>query len=55
MQKYILKILFCICLKQWNNSEDRIGLVGLGFAAIVAIWASSNLIVVITEIFAGQN
>ncbi|XP_034208512.1 protein CURVATURE THYLAKOID 1C, chloroplastic isoform X4 [Prunus dulcis] len=28
----------------WDNSEDRPGLVGLGFAAIVAFWASSNLI-----------
>lgn len=30
---------------QWGNSEDRIALVGLGFAAIVAVWTSSNLIV----------
>ncbi|CAL8132096.1 unnamed protein product [Prunus armeniaca] len=28
----------------WDNSEDRPGLVGLGFAAVVAFWASSNLI-----------
>ncbi|ONI15878.1 hypothetical protein PRUPE_3G066500 [Prunus persica] len=28
----------------WDNSEDRPGLVGLGFAAIVAFWAASNLI-----------
>ncbi|XP_008793057.2 protein CURVATURE THYLAKOID 1C, chloroplastic isoform X1 [Phoenix dactylifera] len=34
----------------WNKSEDRIGLVGLGFAAIVAIWASSKLIVAIDKL-----
>nr|CAD1834421.1 unnamed protein product [Ananas comosus var. bracteatus] len=28
----------------WNSSEDRIALAGFGFAAIVAIWASVNLI-----------
>ncbi|GMN37202.1 hypothetical protein TIFTF001_006626 [Ficus carica] len=28
----------------WDNSEDRLALIGLGFAAIVAIWASANLI-----------
>ena len=36
-----------ICLKQWDNSEDRLGLIGLGFAAVVALWASANLITVI--------
>lgn len=28
----------------WDNSEDRIGLVGLGFAAVVALWTSSKII-----------
>ncbi|RWR83123.1 PRONE domain-containing protein [Cinnamomum micranthum f. kanehirae] len=28
----------------WDNSEDRIGLVGLGFAAVVAVWTSSKII-----------
>ena len=35
---------------QWDNSEDRIALIGLGFAAIVAIWASANLVTVIISI-----
>ncbi|KAI5337065.1 PREDICTED: CURVATURE THYLAKOID [Prunus dulcis] len=34
----------------WDNSEDRPGLVGLGFAAIVAFWASSNLITAIDKL-----
>ena len=37
-----------ICLEQWDKSdEDRVALIGLGFAAIVALWASANLISVI--------
>ncbi|KAL4388253.1 hypothetical protein GQ457_09G006670 [Hibiscus cannabinus] len=29
----------------WDNSdEDKVGLVGLGFAAIVALWTSTNVI-----------
>ncbi|EXB74520.1 hypothetical protein L484_026216 [Morus notabilis] len=28
----------------WDNSEDRLALIGLGFAAIAAIWASTNLV-----------
>ncbi|KAK1265846.1 hypothetical protein QJS04_geneDACA019327 [Acorus gramineus] len=28
----------------WNKSEDRIAFAGLGFAGIVALWASINLI-----------
>ncbi|XP_058114178.1 protein CURVATURE THYLAKOID 1C, chloroplastic isoform X2 [Magnolia sinica] len=28
----------------WDKSEDRLALAGLGFAAIVAVWASGNLI-----------
>lgn len=40
-------ILVCDFLfMQFNSSEDRIALAGLGFAAIVVIWASSNLITV---------
>ncbi|CAL8132098.1 unnamed protein product [Prunus armeniaca] len=34
----------------WDNSEDRPGLVGLGFAAVVAFWASSNLISAIDKL-----
>lgn len=39
-----------VSLKQWSDPEDRFGLVGLGFAAIVALWASTNLITVIAAI-----
>ncbi|KAG8643423.1 hypothetical protein MANES_11G037700v8 [Manihot esculenta] len=28
----------------WDKSEDRLALFGLGFAAIVGLWASTNLI-----------
>lgn len=31
-------------LTQWSSSENLIGVAGLGFAAIVAVWASSHLI-----------
>jgi hypothetical protein len=34
-------------MKQWDDSEDRLALVGLGFAALVAIWTSAKLILVI--------
>ncbi|KAJ0971805.1 hypothetical protein J5N97_019764 [Dioscorea zingiberensis] len=34
----------------WNNSEDRLALVGLGFAALAAFWASSNLVVAIDKL-----
>lgn len=37
-------------LKQWDSSEDRPALIGLGFAAVVAVWASSNLVTVIVTI-----
>ncbi|CAK9174589.1 unnamed protein product [Ilex paraguariensis] len=30
----------------WDKSEDRFALIGLGFAAVVALWASANLITV---------
>ncbi|GLU14493.1 hypothetical protein SLE2022_310580 [Rubroshorea leprosula] len=28
----------------WDKSEDRLGLIGLGFAAIVVLWTSLNLV-----------
>lgn len=28
----------------WDKSEDRVGLIGLGFASVVALWTSTNLI-----------
>ncbi|KAJ4823998.1 hypothetical protein Tsubulata_033095 [Turnera subulata] len=28
----------------WDSSEDRLALVGLGFAAIAALWTSVNII-----------
>ncbi|KAI9160356.1 hypothetical protein LWI28_007393 [Acer negundo] len=34
----------------WDNSEDRLGLIGLGFAAVVALWASANLITAIDKL-----
>ncbi|KAK1264400.1 hypothetical protein QJS04_geneDACA019425 [Acorus gramineus] len=34
----------------WSTPEDRIALAGLGFAAIVALWASTNLIGAIDKI-----
>ncbi|XP_040366164.1 protein CURVATURE THYLAKOID 1C, chloroplastic isoform X2 [Rosa chinensis] len=37
-------------LSIWDNSEDRIALVGLGFAAVVAFWASANLITAIDKL-----
>ncbi|XP_072968322.1 protein CURVATURE THYLAKOID 1C, chloroplastic [Typha angustifolia] len=36
--------------KAWNSSEDRIALAGLGFAAIVAAWASTNLVAAIDKL-----
>ncbi|KAK9928551.1 hypothetical protein M0R45_025681 [Rubus argutus] len=33
-----------------NDSEDRIALVGLGFAAVVALWATANLITAIDRL-----
>ncbi|KDO56921.1 hypothetical protein CISIN_1g032035mg [Citrus sinensis] len=33
-----------------NSSEDRLGLIGLGFAGIVALWASVNLITAIDKL-----
>ncbi|KAH0463482.1 hypothetical protein IEQ34_008064 [Dendrobium chrysotoxum] len=34
----------------WDNYEDRIAFGGLGFASIVAFWASLNLISVIDKL-----
>ncbi|XP_061367520.1 protein CURVATURE THYLAKOID 1C, chloroplastic [Gastrolobium bilobum] len=34
----------------WDKPEDRLGLIGLGFAAIVAVWASANLITAIDKL-----
>ncbi|KAL1829224.1 hypothetical protein ACET3Z_007636 [Daucus carota] len=34
----------------WDNSEDRIALIGLGFAGVVALWASANLITAIDKL-----
>ncbi|XP_012073377.1 protein CURVATURE THYLAKOID 1C, chloroplastic [Jatropha curcas] len=28
----------------WDKPEDRVALIGLGFAAIVGLWASANLV-----------
>lgn len=35
----------------WDDSEDRLALLGLGFAALVAIWTSAKLIPVICDSF----
>ncbi|OVA20328.1 Cyanobacterial aminoacyl-tRNA synthetase [Macleaya cordata] len=34
----------------WDKSEDRIALIGLGFAGVVALWASSNLVAAIDKL-----
>ncbi|KAL2539179.1 Protein CURVATURE THYLAKOID 1C [Abeliophyllum distichum] len=34
----------------WDKSEDRLALIGLGFAAVVALWASTNLITAIDKV-----
>ncbi|XP_057967520.1 protein CURVATURE THYLAKOID 1C, chloroplastic isoform X2 [Malania oleifera] len=34
----------------WDKSEDRFALFGFGFAAVVAIWASANLITAIDKL-----
>jgi len=40
-----------LILKQWDQPEDRLGLFGLGFAAVAAFWASTNLVAVRFAIF----
>jgi len=44
--------LFGFLFEQWDKSEDRLALIGLGFAAIVAFWASVNVITVIARTLA---
>ncbi|KAL2338065.1 hypothetical protein Fmac_012511 [Flemingia macrophylla] len=34
----------------WETPEDRLGLIGLGFAAIAAFWASTNFIAAIDKL-----
>ncbi|GFQ07280.1 protein curvature thylakoid 1c chloroplastic [Phtheirospermum japonicum] len=34
----------------WDNSEDRVALIGLGFAGVVAFWASINLVTAIDKL-----
>ncbi|XP_054781710.1 LOW QUALITY PROTEIN: protein CURVATURE THYLAKOID 1C, chloroplastic [Prosopis cineraria] len=34
----------------WDKPEDRVGLIGLGFTAVVALWASVNLITAIDKL-----
>ncbi|OWM76490.1 protein CURVATURE THYLAKOID 1C, chloroplastic [Punica granatum] len=34
----------------WDKPEDRLGLIGLGFAGVVALWASLNLITAIDKL-----
>ncbi|GER52421.1 thylakoid membrane phosphoprotein 14 kDa [Striga asiatica] len=34
----------------WDKSEDRVALIGLGFASVVAFWASINLVTTIDKL-----
>ncbi|KAK4413859.1 protein CURVATURE THYLAKOID 1C, chloroplastic [Sesamum alatum] len=34
----------------WDNSEDRVALIGLGFAGVVGFWASINLVAAIDKL-----
>ncbi|CAJ1951141.1 unnamed protein product [Sphenostylis stenocarpa] len=34
----------------WDQPEDRLGLFGLGFAAVAAFWASANLVAAIDKL-----
>uniref|UniRef100_A0A7C8ZVM9 Cyanobacterial aminoacyl-tRNA synthetase CAAD domain-containing protein n=1 Tax=Opuntia streptacantha TaxID=393608 RepID=A0A7C8ZVM9_OPUST len=34
----------------WDKPEDRVGVIGLGFTAIIALWASSNLVSAIDKL-----
>ncbi|CAI0474677.1 unnamed protein product [Linum tenue] len=34
----------------WDKSEDRVAIIGLGFAAVVALWASASLIAAIDKL-----
>ncbi|KAG6788956.1 hypothetical protein POTOM_005034 [Populus tomentosa] len=42
--------IFLIGSKQWDDSEDRLAFVGLGFAALVAVWASANVITAVDKL-----
>nr|GMC47546.1 protein CURVATURE THYLAKOID 1C, chloroplastic [Ipomoea batatas] len=37
-------------VEQWDKSEDRIALIGLGFAGIVGVWAAINLVAAIDKL-----
>ncbi|KAL4194004.1 hypothetical protein AMTRI_Chr05g57050 [Amborella trichopoda] len=34
----------------WNRSEDRLAIIGFGFAGVIAVWASSNIIRIIDSL-----
>ncbi|KAG8379969.1 hypothetical protein BUALT_Bualt07G0144800 [Buddleja alternifolia] len=34
----------------WDNSEDRLALIGLGFAGVVGFWTSINLVTAIDKV-----
>ncbi|XP_073064422.1 protein CURVATURE THYLAKOID 1C, chloroplastic [Primulina eburnea] len=34
----------------WDKSEDRVALIGLGFAGVVALWAAINLVSAIDKV-----
>ncbi|WVZ21895.1 hypothetical protein V8G54_000439 [Vigna mungo] len=36
--------------QKWDQPEDRLGLFGLGFAAVAAFWASTNLVAAIDKL-----
>lgn len=47
----MLVYIFCAfnldySLMQWDDPEDRIAVVGLGLTAVIAFWASLNVIAV---------
>lgn len=44
MALLLSKLKLADSLTQWSSSENLIGVAGLGFSVIVAVWASSNLI-----------
>ena len=41
--------MFLVNLGQWDQPEDRLGLFGLGFAAVVGAWTATNLVTVIKK------
>ncbi|XP_030464659.1 protein CURVATURE THYLAKOID 1C, chloroplastic isoform X1 [Syzygium oleosum] len=34
----------------WDKSEDRVAIIGLGFAGVVALWATANLVTAIDKL-----